>query len=216
MVHEAQTLTTACPLDCPDACSLEVHVEGDRVVAVGGSRVNPVTEGYICAKVRRSPEPVLVRRGRLLVGVLFVEANLLLTTEFLDRPLPSSKRGELVAKRHRRDRRVDRSGIAAGIVVLEARHQPVELLQGEQAVELGLSAVALTDHDGICGTMEFAQAGRAFGVRPIVGAELTAAQGTSNPAAWRAAARGIAIDYRSLERSAASVRRAASEMKNRT
>src|SRR5947207_3464506 len=51
-------LPSVCPLDCPDACSLEVHVEGDRVVAVGGSRVNPVTEGYICAKVRRLPEHV--------------------------------------------------------------------------------------------------------------------------------------------------------------
>ena len=54
----AAILPSVCPLDCPDACSLEVHVEGDRVVAVGGSRVNPVTEGYICAKVRRLPEHV--------------------------------------------------------------------------------------------------------------------------------------------------------------
>jgi anaerobic selenocysteine-containing dehydrogenase len=50
--------SSACPLDCPDACSLEVHVEGDRVVAIGGSRVNPLTDGYICAKVRRYPEHV--------------------------------------------------------------------------------------------------------------------------------------------------------------
>jgi anaerobic selenocysteine-containing dehydrogenase len=47
---------SACPLDCPDACSLDVSINGDRVVAVGGSRKNPVTEGYICAKVRRYPE----------------------------------------------------------------------------------------------------------------------------------------------------------------
>jgi len=51
-------LPSVCPLDCPDACSLEVHVEGDRVVAVGGSRINPITAGYICAKVRRLPEHV--------------------------------------------------------------------------------------------------------------------------------------------------------------
>jgi anaerobic selenocysteine-containing dehydrogenase len=51
-------LPSVCPLDCPDACSLDVHVEGDRVVAVGGSRVNPVTDGYICSKVRRLPEHV--------------------------------------------------------------------------------------------------------------------------------------------------------------
>ncbi len=47
---------SACPLDCPDACSLDVTVAEGRVVAVGGSHRNPVTEGYICAKVRRYPE----------------------------------------------------------------------------------------------------------------------------------------------------------------
>ncbi|HEV2064106.1 MAG TPA: molybdopterin-dependent oxidoreductase, partial [Thermoanaerobaculia bacterium] len=47
-----------CPLDCPDACSLDVTVEAGRVIAVGGSRVNPVTQGYICSKVRRFPEHV--------------------------------------------------------------------------------------------------------------------------------------------------------------
>ena len=47
---------SACPLDCPDACSLDVTVADGRVVAIGGSRVNSLTEGYICAKVRRYPE----------------------------------------------------------------------------------------------------------------------------------------------------------------
>jgi anaerobic selenocysteine-containing dehydrogenase len=51
-----QKVSSACPLDCPDACSLEVEVEGGRVVSIGGSHVNPVTNGYICAKVRRFPE----------------------------------------------------------------------------------------------------------------------------------------------------------------
>ena len=54
----AKQVAGACPLDCPDACSLDVTVAGDRVVAVGGSHVNPVTNGYICAKVRRLPEHV--------------------------------------------------------------------------------------------------------------------------------------------------------------
>ncbi|HET9793100.1 MAG TPA: molybdopterin-dependent oxidoreductase, partial [Thermoanaerobaculia bacterium] len=49
-------LPSACPLDCPDSCSLDVEVDEGRVVSVGGSRVNPVTDGYICAKVRRFPE----------------------------------------------------------------------------------------------------------------------------------------------------------------
>src|SRR6266496_1556191 len=50
--------SSVCPLDCPDACSLDVRVEAERVVEVGGSRVNPVTAGFICAKVRRMPEHV--------------------------------------------------------------------------------------------------------------------------------------------------------------
>jgi anaerobic selenocysteine-containing dehydrogenase len=50
------TFTSACPLDCPDACSLEVRVEEGRVVKVDGTRRNPLTEGYICSKVRHLPE----------------------------------------------------------------------------------------------------------------------------------------------------------------
>ena len=59
------TLPSACPLDCPDACSLEVKVEDGRVVKMDGSFRNPVTQGYICAKVRRFPE-LLYGEGRLL------------------------------------------------------------------------------------------------------------------------------------------------------
>ncbi len=44
---------TACPLDCPDSCSLAVTVDSGRVVDIGGSRVAPSTEGIICGKVRR-------------------------------------------------------------------------------------------------------------------------------------------------------------------
>ncbi|HEV2856494.1 MAG TPA: molybdopterin-dependent oxidoreductase [Thermoanaerobaculia bacterium] len=51
-----EVLESACALDCPDSCSLEVRVLDGRVVKVDGSRVNPVTQGYICAKVRRTPE----------------------------------------------------------------------------------------------------------------------------------------------------------------
>jgi anaerobic selenocysteine-containing dehydrogenase len=43
---------TACPLDCPDACTLAVEVEGDRVVAIEGDRRNPLTAGIVCGKVR--------------------------------------------------------------------------------------------------------------------------------------------------------------------
>jgi anaerobic selenocysteine-containing dehydrogenase len=49
---------SVCPLDCPDRCSLDVRVEEGRVTAIEGNQTNPVTEGYICAKVRRFPERV--------------------------------------------------------------------------------------------------------------------------------------------------------------
>src|SRR5436305_10284427 len=44
-----------------------------------------------------------------------------------------------------------------------------------QAAELGYGALALTDHDGVYGSLEFAHAAKAFGVRPITGAEVTLA-----------------------------------------
>ncbi|MEZ5421157.1 MAG: molybdopterin-dependent oxidoreductase [Vicinamibacterales bacterium] len=46
------TVATACPLDCPDACTLSVTVRGGRITVIDGSTVNPVTDGYICNKVR--------------------------------------------------------------------------------------------------------------------------------------------------------------------
>ncbi len=54
---------------------------------------------------------------------------------------------------------------------LDGASQPEELAL--RAAELGYEALALTDHDGVCGSLEFAQAAKAFGVRPITGAELT-------------------------------------------
>jgi anaerobic selenocysteine-containing dehydrogenase len=50
-----EILPTVCPLDCPDTCSLEVTVTGGKVVKLDGTDVNPLTEGYICSKVRRFP-----------------------------------------------------------------------------------------------------------------------------------------------------------------
>ena len=51
-------VSTVCPLDCPDSCSLDVTVQDGRITVVDGSTLNPVTAGYICAKVRRFPERV--------------------------------------------------------------------------------------------------------------------------------------------------------------
>jgi anaerobic selenocysteine-containing dehydrogenase len=69
----ASVVDTACPLDCPDACTLAVTVQRGRVINIDGSRKNPVTDGYICAKVRKFTERVYghdrllypaLRRGR--------------------------------------------------------------------------------------------------------------------------------------------------------
>src|SRR3979490_1533320 len=69
----AVVVDTACPLDCPDACSLAVTVRKGKVVTIDGSRKNPVTDGFICAKVRKfgdlvyGPDRLLypaVRKGR--------------------------------------------------------------------------------------------------------------------------------------------------------
>lgn len=44
---------TACPLDCPDGCSLTVGVEEGRVVTVDAGPASPTTGMFICGKVRR-------------------------------------------------------------------------------------------------------------------------------------------------------------------
>jgi len=64
---------TACPLDCPDSCSLSVSVQNGKVINIDGSHRNPVTDGFICAKVRKfddrvyGPDRLLtpgIRKGR--------------------------------------------------------------------------------------------------------------------------------------------------------
>ena len=54
---------------------------------------------------------------------------------------------------------------------LDGASQPEEL--AARAAELGYEALALTDHDGVYGSLEFAHAAKALGVRAITGAELT-------------------------------------------
>ncbi|MCZ2109637.1 MAG: DNA polymerase III subunit alpha [Dehalococcoidia bacterium] len=58
----------------------------------------------------------------------------------------------------------------------EGASKPVELLA--RAGELGYDALALTDHDGLYGSMEFAQAAEIAGIQPITGAELTMSDGS--------------------------------------
>jgi anaerobic selenocysteine-containing dehydrogenase len=52
------TVETACPLDCPDSCTLEISIENGRIVEIDGGRTNRVTRDYICGKVRRFGERV--------------------------------------------------------------------------------------------------------------------------------------------------------------
>src|SRR5215470_11446704 len=54
---------------------------------------------------------------------------------------------------------------------LDGASLPEEL--AARAAELGYDALALTDHDGVYGSLEFAQASKHFGVRAITGAEVT-------------------------------------------
>src|SRR5256885_4332493 len=59
---------------------------------------------------------------------------------------------------------------------LDGASLPEEL--AVQAAELGYPALALTDHDGVYGSLEFAHAAKHFGVRPITGAEVTLQDGS--------------------------------------
>ena len=74
-------LRTACPLDCPDACSLEVTLTLGRITKVDAAPVdelsNPLTDGWICKKVKHhaarvySPERImspLIRVGKKGAG----------------------------------------------------------------------------------------------------------------------------------------------------
>lgn len=55
--------------------------------------------------------------------------------------------------------------------LLDGASTPDELIL--KARDLGYETLALTDHDGLYGSMEFAQAAKAFGIRAITGAEVT-------------------------------------------
>src|SRR3954447_12867065 len=59
---------------------------------------------------------------------------------------------------------------------LDGASLPVEL--AAVAVEQGYPAMALTDHDGLHGAMEFAQAAKPLGLRTITGAEVTLDDGS--------------------------------------
>ena len=61
----------------------------------------------------------------------------------------------------------------SGFSFLDGASSPDDLAAA--AATQGYEALALTDHDGVWGAMEFAVACKPLGVRPIVGAEVTVA-----------------------------------------
>src|SRR5438128_12620812 len=42
----------ACPHDCPDTCGIITEVQDGRAVKFHGDPENPITKGWLCAKVR--------------------------------------------------------------------------------------------------------------------------------------------------------------------
>ena len=88
---------TACPLDCPDACSIVVTLRGGRITKIEGSPDNEVTNAYICNKVRQFDKRVYgddrllypaVRQGAKGTGafrrVSWDEALELITTKMIE------------------------------------------------------------------------------------------------------------------------------------
>src|SRR5438105_1407482 len=86
---------------------------------------------------------------------------------------------------------------------LDGASQPEEL--AARAAELGYPALALTDHDGVYGSLEFAHAAKAFGVRPVTGAEVTL-QGGAHVTLLVESSRGYANLCRLLTAAHASTR----------
>jgi error-prone DNA polymerase len=73
---------------------------------------------------------------------------------------------------------------------LDGASLPEEL--ATRAAELGYEALALTDHDGVSGSLEFAYAAKQVGVRPITGAEVTLATGVGSTEPGRRGGAGFA------------------------
>jgi error-prone DNA polymerase len=82
---------------------------------------------------------------------------------------------------------------------LDGASLPEEL--AASALELGHRSLALTDHDGVYGSMEFAHAARAIGLRPIHGAELSLQDGrhltllVASEQGWRSLCRLLTLAH---------------------
>src|SRR5271157_1823619 len=62
---------SVCALDCPDACSVLVHVDNGVATRLRGNPDHPVTRGFLCGKVTRylereySPQRLLYPQRRV-------------------------------------------------------------------------------------------------------------------------------------------------------
>ena len=54
----SRVVHTACPHDCPDACSVLVTIENGRATRIEGNPDHPVTRGFLCGKVAKYLERV--------------------------------------------------------------------------------------------------------------------------------------------------------------
>ena len=72
LIPHIEVRHTTCTLDCPDTCSLAVTVTDGRITGVDAAPGNPLTDNWICAKVKRharrvyAPERImtpLIRTG---------------------------------------------------------------------------------------------------------------------------------------------------------
>ena len=68
LIWGRSTVETACPLDCPDTCSLAVSVERGRIKKIDQSPRHAGTNGFICSKVRRFDQRVYGEERLLYPG----------------------------------------------------------------------------------------------------------------------------------------------------
>jgi len=55
------TVISACPHDCPDACSIISTIENGHLVDIAGNPGHPVTQGFICRKFAAAPARIYAK-----------------------------------------------------------------------------------------------------------------------------------------------------------
>ena len=206
-VSEEDGATTRCTVPpCGVNCHLVRSVTGRRNVywprpvrvdagsdgvpsAVESVAVDAVREEWLVEDRWWTPRPLRRRYFELVLAdgrnvVVFCEpasaAGSLVPAKSMNRP-PAPRPNPRERRPDRRDGRSESPGVTSSSTATP----PTPSSTGRRRRrswhgrrrELGYPALALTDHDGVWGAMEFAQACKSFGVRPIVGAELTVTAG---------------------------------------